>query len=187
MVNLDPINPLPALQSLTVKDTPIRDEDVGTLVQACPRLGYLCIENPSNGVTGAVVQVIFKGLLSLTSLCISGCAGIGNDVSSVPPALQLERLSIYDCSEITALSCLSIMVAAPKLHKLRAVTCERCALLEDLQLALPVLLPGLLREHMEATKSQGSDSPFDSPHPGDSKAELAGIMALVSDALARQE
>ena len=189
MISLETIQPLPALQSLTVKDTPIRDDDIGTLIKACPRLGYLCIENPSDAVTGAALRLISQGLLCLNSLCLSGCSGIGNDVV-LHPSPQLKRLSIYDCSKITPLSCLTIMVAAPKLQQPHAVTCERCTLLADFQLALPLLLSGLLRDHAAVTKRTDSDDSVDSPYPAhklsDEATAVAAILRLVPDALSRQ-
>jgi hypothetical protein len=98
------------------------------------------------------VRTISVGLRSLNSLCLSGCAGIADDVSLSPmPCLQ--RLSLYDCHAITAVSCLALVLAAPKLARssgsssdaLAGATIERCGQLLDLQVALGDLLQHHLR------------------------------------------
>ena len=82
------------------------------------------------------------------------------------------------------------MVAAPKLQQPHAVTCERCTLLADFQLALPLLLSGLLRDHAAVTKRIDSDDSVDSPYPAhklsDEATAVAAILRLVPDALSRQ-
>jgi hypothetical protein len=200
MTQLAPMQSFPALQSLTVKDSPLGDDDIAVLAQAAPRLGYLCVQSPSSGVTGTALRLISQELRCLHSLCLSGCTGIGNDVT-VHPMPRLERLSLYDCGEwrllslmhatqllgrlpglrciyqalraaadaLTAVSCLAIMMAAPKLHRAAArtaVTCERCKQLADLHIALP-LLPDALRRYCSAEQQRRSGASDDDDSAAD--------------------
>ena len=141
MAQLQPVvQPMHALLSLTVKECPIVDQDTETIVAAAPRLTYLCIQNPSRLLSGDSVRAISQGLPALTSLCLSGCSGIVDDVS-LSPMPHLDRFSLYDCHEITPVSCLAIVLAAPGLRcSLGGATVERCSHLQQLQAGLPLLL-----------------------------------------------
>ena len=157
MTNLQPVStPMSALLSLTVKECPINDQDIETIVAAAPHLTYFCVQNPSAALSGDAVRCISAGLRSLSSLCLSGCAGITDDVA-LSPMPFLQRLSLYDCHAITPVSCLAIVLASPKLAKGAAsnvahdnageggATIERCGQLLELQAALPELLKHHLR------------------------------------------
>jgi hypothetical protein len=63
-----PMETLPALQSLTLKDSPLSDADIGTLVKATPRLGYFALINPSASVTGERADPLLC-ILYCTVLC----------------------------------------------------------------------------------------------------------------------
>ena len=83
-----------------------------------------------------------QALSALGSLCLSGCTSIGDDVTlrTMP---NLERLSIYDCANLTPVSWLAMVAACPRLWKDKAraaITVERCELLKPIQHMLPEVL-----------------------------------------------
>jgi hypothetical protein len=159
MTNLQAVSsPLNSLLSLTVKECPINDQDIETIVTAAPNLTYFCVQNPSPALSGDAVRTISVGLRSLNSLCLSGCAGIADDVT-VSPMPCLQRLSLYDCHAITAVSCLALVLAAPKLARssgpsgdaMAGATIERCGQLLELQAALGELL----KHHLQCDAISG--------------------------------
>jgi hypothetical protein len=109
----------------------------------CWQLAWLAAETAAQSavVTGAAVAAISRGLLELTSLCLSGCSCIQNDVTMQVRSLTdgplmgtahgllvqkmpwLERLSLYDCDMITPASFLTMFQACPQLWVTAAVTC----------------------------------------------------------------
>jgi hypothetical protein len=155
MTNLQAVSsPLNSLLSLTVKECPVNDQDIETIVAAAPHLTYFCVQNPSPTLSGDTVRTISMGLRSLSSLCLSGCAGIADDIS-LSPMPFLQRLSLYDCHAITPISCLALVLAAPRLARTcgagsggdaaSGATIERCGQLLELQAALPDLLKHYLQ------------------------------------------
>jgi hypothetical protein len=180
MTNLQAVSsPMNSLVSLTVKECPIDDHDIETIVTAAPHLTYFCVQNPSPTLSGDTVRTVSVGLRSLTSLCLSGCSGIADDVSLSPmPCLQ--RLSLYDCDAITAVSCLALVLAAPRLARssghsgddMSGVTIQRCGKLLELQGALGKLL----KHHLQCDAISGilrmapslTPVPAPAPSPTDS-------------------
>eukprot|EP01052_Picozoa_sp_SAG31_P036130 SAG31_NODE_4464_length_3212_cov_1.240283_2_plen_256_part_00 len=135
--------PLVQLQSLTIKDTPLQDADVAIIAHGCPGLTYFCIQ--TEAITGAAITAISRSLRALSSLCLSGCSSIRDDVTDVQLMPQLQRLSIYDCDGMSAVSCLALVIASPCLWSSEAITIDRCAQIEDLRSAMPSILRAKLQ------------------------------------------
>jgi hypothetical protein len=109
--------PLLQLRSLTIKGSPVNDADITTVTMACPKLDYFCLQvfraSPrqlylrfmvaaewltfatdaqSAAITGAAIAAISCGMPELTSLCLSACHGIRNDVTMQVRALVVDLI-----------------------------------------------------------------------------------------------